>query len=245
VFGTLSGSPTRRVNKLYEIVDNLSHQGGRMRCGRNRHPLQRRHDHVPASSRGAYTFRRSQIFSAGTYSNAGFTQTFGATVVSQTNPKRRRLRAGEVEATPHLTVNAGVDTTAIPADESTPTPTTSRPASASHGRRPTRDGRSCAAAPACSTTAVPLRALANALLSAGNATDVSNLQQNSISLSPTQAGAPRSPTSRGAAASVTLPNLTTMHRGMQTRIRGRRASKSSGSRRTQHREHRISVHRAA
>src|SRR6185295_8156300 len=27
-FGTLSGSPTRRVNKLYEIVDNLSHQAG-------------------------------------------------------------------------------------------------------------------------------------------------------------------------------------------------------------------------
>src|SRR3954468_7416699 len=37
---------------------------------------------------------------------------------------------------------------------------------------------------------VPLRALANALLSAGNTTDVANLRQISISLSPAQAGAP-------------------------------------------------------
>ena len=37
---------------------------------------------------------------------------------------------------------------------------------------------------------VPLRALANALLSAGNTTDLANLQQISVSLSPAQAGAP-------------------------------------------------------
>ena len=37
---------------------------------------------------------------------------------------------------------------------------------------------------------VPLRALANALLSAGNTTDLDNLQQTRVSLSPTQAGAP-------------------------------------------------------
>src|SRR6476659_8029212 len=27
-FGTLSGSPTRRVNRMVEVVDNLSHQTG-------------------------------------------------------------------------------------------------------------------------------------------------------------------------------------------------------------------------
>ena len=37
---------------------------------------------------------------------------------------------------------------------------------------------------------VPLRALANALLSAGNTTDVDALRQYVVSLSPTQAGAP-------------------------------------------------------
>ena len=42
---------------------------------------------------------------------------------------------------------------------------------------------------------VPLRALANALLSAGNTTDLTNLRQISISLSPTQAGRRSFPTS--------------------------------------------------
>ncbi|MGC4082671.1 MAG: hypothetical protein QM736_11305 [Vicinamibacterales bacterium] len=58
---------------------------------------------------------------------------------------------------------------------------------------------------------MPLRAVANALLSAGNTTDLANLQQTSISLSPTQAGAPAFPNILPAAVpSVTLVNLTTM-----------------------------------
>ena len=40
---------------------------------------------------------------------------------------------------------------------------------------------------------VPLRALANAILSAGNTTDLGRLQQTNVSLSPAQAGAPRFP----------------------------------------------------
>ena len=63
---------------------------------------------------------------------------------------------------------------------------------------------------------VPLRALANALLSAGNTTDLANLRQTSVSLSPTQAGAPAFPNIlSGAVPSVTLFNLTTMDRNMQ------------------------------
>ena len=58
---------------------------------------------------------------------------------------------------------------------------------------------------------VPLRALANALLSAGNTTDLNNLRQISISLSPAQAGAPAFPGILGAPIpSVTLVNFTTM-----------------------------------
>ncbi len=49
---------------------------------------------------------------------------------------------------------------------------------------------------------IPLRPLANALLSAGNTTVVSNLQQLSISLSPSQAGAPVFPAILG---SLTIP----------------------------------------
>ena len=63
---------------------------------------------------------------------------------------------------------------------------------------------------------VPLRALANALLSAGNTTDLANLRQTGISLSPTQAGAPVFPNILAApVASVTLVNLTTMQRDLQ------------------------------
>ncbi len=63
---------------------------------------------------------------------------------------------------------------------------------------------------------VPLRALANALLSAGNTTDLNNLRQISISLSPTQAGAPAFPGILGAPIpSVTLVNFTTMDANMK------------------------------
>jgi outer membrane receptor for Fe3+-dicitrate len=63
---------------------------------------------------------------------------------------------------------------------------------------------------------VPLRALANALLSAGNTTDLANLRQIGVSLSPAQAGAPVFPDILGAVVpSVTLINLTTMNRNLQ------------------------------
>jgi hypothetical protein len=58
---------------------------------------------------------------------------------------------------------------------------------------------------------VPLRALANALLSAGNTTDLSNLRQIGVSLSPTQAGAPVFPNILDdVVPAVTLVNLSTM-----------------------------------
>src|SRR5205823_3028451 len=64
---------------------------------------------------------------------------------------------------------------------------------------------------------VPLRALANALLSANNTSDIANLRQNSISVGPAQAGAPAFPQILAAALpSVTLPNLTTMNPAMQS-----------------------------
>src|SRR4029077_15569694 len=63
---------------------------------------------------------------------------------------------------------------------------------------------------------VPLRAVANALLSAGNTTDITKLGRVSISLSPGQAGAPVFPNVLSAAVPlVTLPSLTTMNPDMQ------------------------------
>ena len=63
---------------------------------------------------------------------------------------------------------------------------------------------------------VPLRALANALLSAGNTTDLGNLRQIGVTLAPTQTGAPAFPNILpDAVPSTTLVNLTTMDRGLQ------------------------------
>jgi hypothetical protein len=63
---------------------------------------------------------------------------------------------------------------------------------------------------------VPLRPVANALLSAGNTTDLSRLQQNSVSLSPAQSGAPVFPDILPAPVpSVTPLNLTTMDARMR------------------------------
>ncbi len=97
-FGTLSGSPTRRVNRLYEVVNNLSHQAGA-------HALRAGADFLfnddtityPRSIRGAYTFSSLPNFLAGVYNNAGFTQTFGANRRVPDEPESRAVRPGRVE----------------------------------------------------------------------------------------------------------------------------------------------------
>ena len=108
-FGTLSGSPTRRTNKMYEVVDNLSHQRGA-------HALRAGVDFLynddtityPRSIRGAYTFSSLANFLAGTYNNSGYTQTFGTTAIAQTNPNVGVYAQDEWKVGPGLTVNAGL-----------------------------------------------------------------------------------------------------------------------------------------
>src|SRR6185295_9117417 len=108
-FGTLSGSPQRRVNRMYQVVDNLSHQAGA-------HALRVGADFLfnddtityPRSVRGSYAFSSLPNFLAGVYNNAGFTQTFGASVVSQTNPNIGVYGQDEWKASSRVTINAGV-----------------------------------------------------------------------------------------------------------------------------------------
>jgi hypothetical protein len=216
-FGTLSTSPTARVNTLYEVVDNLSHQAGA-------HALRAGVDFLynddaitfPRSVRGTYAFSSLANFLSGAYNNAGFTQTFGATEVAQSNPNVGVYAQDEWKVGSGLTVNAGLrydlqflKTIATDTDNVAPrigiawTPSSSR-------RTVVR------ASAGLFYDRVPLRALANALLSAGNTTDLANLQQTSIALSPGQAGAPVFPDILAAPApSLTLANLTTMDPHMQ------------------------------
>ena len=124
---------------------------------------------------------------------SGFTQTFGDTFVAQTNPNVGVYAQDEWRVGSGLTVNAGLrydlqylQTIETDTDNMSPrigvvwSPTASRQTlvRASAGRFYDR---------------VPLRALANALLSADNTTDLSRLRQISVSLSSSPIGAPAFP----------------------------------------------------
>jgi hypothetical protein len=217
-FGTLSGSPTARVNTAVQVVDNLTHQLGA-------HALRAGVDFLynddtitfPRSNRGSYSFSSLANFLSGTYNNTnGYTQTFGPAVIAQTNPNLGIYGQDEWRVHPRLTLNAGLrydlqflQTINTDSNNVSPragfawTPLASRELVVRGGAGLYFDR-------------VPLRALANALLSAGNTSDVASLRQNSISVGPQQAGAPVFPAILDSAIpSVTLPNLTTMNPDMQ------------------------------
>jgi hypothetical protein len=216
-FGTQSGAPHARVNRLYEVVDNLTYQTGP-------HALRAGVDFLfnddtityPRSFRGSYSFSSLASFLAGIYNNAGYTQTFGTTVVSQTNPNAGMYVQDEWKAAPSLTVNAGLryDLQWL---QSISTDTNNVAPRAGFAWTPTPSRRTIVRGSAgLFYDRVPLRAVANALLSANNTSDVANLQQNSISLTPGQTGAPAFPDILAAPLpSVTLPNLTTMNPRMR------------------------------
>jgi len=217
-FGTLSGSPTARLNKLGEVVDNLSYQAGAhaIRIGAD---FLYNDDTItyPRSLRGSYSFSSLANFLTGVYNNPGFTQTFANNTISQTNPNIGFYAQDEWKVNSHVTLNVGLRydlqflrSIATDTNNFSPrggfawTPFASRKMVIRGGYGLYYDR-------------VPLRALANALLSAGNTTNGNNLSQISVSLSPTQAGAPVFP---NILTSLTLPpgvlfNFSTMDPHMQ------------------------------
>ncbi len=217
-FGTLSGSPTARFNNLYEVADNLSHRAGA-------HALRAGVDFLyndttityPRSIRGAYTFSSLANFLSGTYNNAGFTQTFGNSQVAQTNPNIGFYGQDEWKVSSRLTVNLGLRydlqyLKTIATDTNNVSPRAGFAWSPFASRRTIVRGNF-----GLFYDRVPLRALANALLSGNNTTNITNTSQLSVSLSPTQAGAPVFPNilpSNGLPTGV-LANFTTMNPRMQ------------------------------
>jgi hypothetical protein len=215
IFGTFSSSPTLRVNKMFEVVDNISHQRGA-------HALRAGVDFLfnqdtinnPGAIRGSYSFSTLTNFLIGTYNNAGFSQVFGSTSATQSNPNVGIYGQDEWKVGSNLTVNAGlrydlqfIET--IRTDRNNLSPRLGFAWSASHNTV-------VRGSAGLFYDRVPLRAIANALISAGNSTDLANLRKVSISLTPGQAGSPVFPNILSAAApSVTLVNLTTMDPNMQ------------------------------
>jgi hypothetical protein len=216
-FGRLSTSPTGRVGTLYQAVTSVLYQKGAhsLRAG-----VDILHNDVtiefPRAVNGAYVFSSLASFLAGAYNNSGFTQTFGDTSVALSNPNVGLFVQDEWRAGSHVTINAGVRydlqfLETIDTDRNNVSPRLGVAWSPSASRRLVVRGSI-----GRFYDRVPLRALANALLSAGNTTDVAELRQTSVSLSPAQSNAPVFPNILSAVVpTTTLVNFTTMDRQLQ------------------------------
>ena len=216
-FGTFASSPQGRLNKMFQIVDTIAQQRGAhaLRAGVD---LVYNDDTItfPRTVRGSYTFSSLANFLAGTYNNAGFSQTFGDTQVQQGNTNLGLYVQDEWSATPRLTLNLGLRydlqwLETIDTDANNVSPRVGFAWTPFEARDLVVRGSA-----GLYFDRVPLRALANALLSAGNTTDLAQLRQQNIALTPGQAGAPVFPDILPAPVpSVTLYNLTTMQRDLQ------------------------------
>ena len=163
---------------MYQVVNNLSHQTGT-------HAVRAGVDFIynddtityPRSVRGAYTFSSLANFLTGNLQCVGLHADVWRNGCEQSNANVGMYVQDEWKVSPALTVNAGVrydlqflETIEVDADNVSPrlgfawTPTESR-------RTVVRGSAGLF------FDRVPLRALANALLSAGNTTDLSQLRQ--------------------------------------------------------------------
>jgi hypothetical protein len=214
-FGRFSSSPTARLNYLYEVVDNVLMQRGA-------HTLKSGVDFLyndttitfPQSSRGAYTFASLAAFQAGTYNTQGYTQSFGISSVVQNNPNVGVYLQDEWKLNRQFTLNAGVryDLQFL---QSISTDTNNVSPRIGFAWSPYREARTVVRGSfGLFYDRVPLRALANALLSASNTTDVTQAKLLSYTFSPGQLGAPVFPNVAAAPPTGALVNFTLMDRNL-------------------------------
>ena len=215
-FGRLAGSPTARRNKLYELVNNVSIHAGAHAVRFGGSYLQNNTTIMyPRQIRGSYAFSSLANFLSGTYNNLGFTQTFGVSEVRLSNPNAGFYVQDEWKLHPNFTVNLGVRydlqfLEEVNTDTDNISPRIGVAWSPFRSRRTVVRGSY-----GLFYDRVPLRALANALMSSNNTVQVTDTSQISVSLSPTQAGAPVFPNIMSTRPAGVLANFTTMDRNMR------------------------------
>lgn len=215
-FGRLSVSPTARRNDLYETVDNLLLQRGP-------HTVKTGVDFLfnddtitfPQSLRGMYTFSSLATFLSGTYNLQGYTQSFGKPSIQQRNPNIGLYAQDEWKASPKFTLNAGVRydlqfLRTIATDTNNVSPRMGFAWSPYVNHKTVLRGSY-----GLFFDRVPLRALANALLSANNSTDPVQAALLSYTFSPGQAGAPAFPNVAAGPPTGALLNYTLMDHHIQ------------------------------
>lgn len=216
-FGTFSSSPTRRENTMYQAVSNLAHRAGAhaLRTGVD---LLYNDDTITflRAFRGSYSFASMADFLASNYN--GYAQTFGDPVVRQHNPNLGVFAQDEWRAGSRLTLNAGIryDLQRL---ETIKTDTNNISPRAGFVWAPTASQDFLVRGGAgIFFDRVPLRAVANALLSAGNGTDPARLRQPQVTgMLPTQSGAPVFPNILPSRLpSTTLVSFTTIDPNLQT-----------------------------
>ena len=213
-FGRFSSSPTARLNYLYEVVDNLLLQRGAHTVKMGVDFLDNRDTITfPQTIAGSYTFASLAAFNTGTYNTGGFSQSFGTPVVTQNNPNIGMYVQDEWKISPVFTLNVGLRydlqfLQTIHTDKNNVSP---------------RVGFAWSPAPATVVRGsyglfydrVPLRALANALLSANNTIDPAQGHLLSYTYSPTTAGAPVFPNTAAAPPAGALLNYSLMNPNVQ------------------------------
>jgi len=216
-FGRSTSSPTARLNYLYEGVDNLVMERG-AHTFKTGVVFLFNDDTItyPQSIRGSYTFASMAAFLTGIYNTQGFTQNFGNPTVQQNNPNLGFYAQDEWKVAPQFTLNLGVrydleflDTINTAFGNVSPR--------VGFAWSPNANGTTVVRGSyGLFYDRIPLRPLANALLSADNTIDPNQAVLLSYTFSPGQSGAPAFPEVADEPPAGAKENYSLMNRNINT-----------------------------